>query len=1275
MRIAWLALLALIPGAAFAQDDDRGYLTAFLEDNLSGAGRKVTVTGFEGALSSRATIERLTIADDQGIWITLEDVVLDWNRSALLRGDVSVNALTAALIRLDRVPQGEAAAPSPEAAPFALPELPVSVNIGQIRADQIILGDAVLGTEISGQFAASAALSGGQGTIDLTLERTDDGPDGLIALQAGYANTTGELRLSLTAEEAAGGIVAGLLDIPGAPALGLRIEADDPLSDFRADLNLTSDGQERLTGFVVLKGENEAGTAFSADLSGDLAPLFLPDYAEFFGDAIALQAEGRREASGRLDLSRLGLETRALVLNGSLVMAADGLPERFDLTGQLGSPDGLPVLLPLTSDVQTRVARADLTLAYDRAKGEGWRGRAALQGLSRSDLAADQVQITGSGRISRGTSGAAPVVGATLRFDASGLSPTDPAVARALGPAIGGGATLYWQEGAESLSLPRLGLAGQGYALSAGGRIEGLSTGLRVTGKVQADLTDLARLSDLAGRPLSGAAGITAVGTGSPLSGALDLTATIEGQDLTLGHPEADNLLRGPSRIQLSALRDETGTTLRQLAVNAQSLTLAGSGTIATAGSDISANLDFADLSVLGGPYRGGLSGTARFTGTPDSGQVTLDAKGSGLAIGQAEVDRLLAGPSTVRLRAGLAGTTVDVQELAVTAATLEATAQGRLDPAGSDITARARLADLSVLGGGYRGALNADLRATGTAEAGKLRLTGTGSGLAIGQPETDRLLAGQSQLAIDVSSEGRRLRIDRATLSNPQLSASATGGIDGATRNLALEARLANLALVLPDFPGPLTVSGTAVEGPGGYTLDLTGRGPGGIDARVTGTLAPGLRSAALQIRGSAQAGLANVFIDPRSLSGRVGFDLGLNGPLAPASLSGRVTLTDGRISDPDLPFALQGVQATADLAGGQARITAETTLTTRGTIGVTGSVGLAAPFDANLSATLRQVVVRDPELYETRVNGAVTVRGPLTGGATIGGTVELNETELRVPSTGLTGAGMLEGLQHVNEPAPVRETRRRAGLLDAIGGASAAGAGRPFGLDLTINAPSRVFIRGRGLDAELGGSLYLGGTTAAIVPSGGFQLVRGRLDILGKRLNLSEATLQLEGDFNAYLRILASNESDGIISSVQIEGTLADPKVSFVSSPELPEEEVLSRLLFGRGLSSLSALQAVQLAGAVATLAGRGGEGVISKLRKGFGLDDLDLATDADGNTSVKAGKYLSRNLYTEIEVDQQGQSEIHLNLDITPDIKLRGSVGADGGTSLGVFLEKDY
>ena len=115
MRRLLLIAACLIPGLAWAQEDDRDYLTAFLEDTLSDAGRQVTVTGFEGALSSRATMASLTIADDKGVWITLNGVVLDWSRSALLSGELNINELSAQEIIIARLPETQAGSPSPEA--------------------------------------------------------------------------------------------------------------------------------------------------------------------------------------------------------------------------------------------------------------------------------------------------------------------------------------------------------------------------------------------------------------------------------------------------------------------------------------------------------------------------------------------------------------------------------------------------------------------------------------------------------------------------------------------------------------------------------------------------------------------------------------------------------------------------------------------------------------------------------------------------------------------------------------------------------------------------------------------------------------------------------------------------------------------------------------------------------------------------------------------------------------------------------------------------------
>ena len=173
----------LLPLPALAQQSDRDYLTAFLEDNLSGVGRQVVITGFAGALSSQARLTELTIADDAGVWLTLRDVVLDWNRAALFSGNVSINELTAAEIIVARPPLADISGPTPEAGTFTLPDLPVSVQINRIAAQKITLGPEVLGQAVEGRFEAALQLSGGQGSADLLLERRSRGahcPEGRL---------------------------------------------------------------------------------------------------------------------------------------------------------------------------------------------------------------------------------------------------------------------------------------------------------------------------------------------------------------------------------------------------------------------------------------------------------------------------------------------------------------------------------------------------------------------------------------------------------------------------------------------------------------------------------------------------------------------------------------------------------------------------------------------------------------------------------------------------------------------------------------------------------------------------------------------------------------------------------------------------------------------------------------------------------------------------------------------------------------------------------------
>ncbi|MCB2118612.1 MAG: translocation and assembly module protein TamB, partial [Rhodobacteraceae bacterium] len=172
-------LLALSPLPVIAQDSatseaDRGFLTGFLEDNLSGAGRSVRIDGFAGALSSRATFTQLSIADDTGVWLTIRKGAISWNRTALLSGRVEIDEMSAEEIVVERKPATAGATDDAAGSggSFALPELPVSLRISVLRADRVALGAGILGEPVEFRAEGAAELADGQGEAKFSARRT-----------------------------------------------------------------------------------------------------------------------------------------------------------------------------------------------------------------------------------------------------------------------------------------------------------------------------------------------------------------------------------------------------------------------------------------------------------------------------------------------------------------------------------------------------------------------------------------------------------------------------------------------------------------------------------------------------------------------------------------------------------------------------------------------------------------------------------------------------------------------------------------------------------------------------------------------------------------------------------------------------------------------------------------------------------------------------------------------------------------------------------------------
>ncbi|HEV7415333.1 MAG TPA: translocation/assembly module TamB domain-containing protein, partial [Tianweitania sediminis] len=311
------------------------------------------------------------------------------------------------------------------------------------------------------------------------------------------------------------------------------------------------------------------------------------------------------------------------------------------------------------------------------------------------------------------------------------------------------------------------------------------------------------------------------------------------------------------------------------------------------------------------------------------------------------------------------------------------------------------------------------------------------------------------------------------------------------------------------------------------------------------------------------------------------------------------------------------------------------------------------------------------DGELLVATVDGQLTINGALLRDPLIGGTITVERAEITVPESFGGGAAAID-VRHVNPPPGVRATLARAKANDGTPVPEA----RPSvaSLNITINAPNQVFVRGRGLDAELGGSVQITGPVTNIQPVGALELIRGRVGILGQRITFDEGEVTLVGDLDPYLNFVARSEADDITVFVTVTGRASDVEINFSSQPELPQDEVLARLIFNRSINDLSAFQIAQLAAAAAELAGGGNSSLLGSLRANTGLDDLDVVTDSEGNAAVRAGRYIQENVYLGVEAGAGGNARATINLDVTENLKVRGAAGTND-SSVGVFYERDY
>ncbi|MBY2939340.1 filamentous hemagglutinin adherence factor [Rhizobium leguminosarum] len=441
-----------------------------------------------------------------------------------------------------------------------------------------------------------------------------------------------------------------------------------------------------------------------------------------------------------------------------------------------------------------------------------------------------------------------------------------------------------------------------------------------------------------------------------------------------------------------------------------------------------------------------------------------------------------------------------------------------------------------------------------------------------------------------------------------------------------------------------------------GGGSVVITGNRA--MDMRFTGNLPFAVLGAPLAQQGLVADGVATV-------------NLQIGGTAAAPVINGTVSTNGAKLVDVRRNMAVNNLTATVTFNGSQAVISRLTgSLGGGGTISASGTIGIqpAGGFPADISIKLDKAVYVDGTLVVSTVNGTVGLRGPITN-ATLSGKLRLDKTSITVPEKLPTSLREID-IRHKNAPRAVLaqlrdDGERKPGEKSSV-----------ITLDLEIDAPSHIFVRGRGIDAELGGLVTIRGTAAAPIVTGGFTMHRGRMTILNRRLDFSDKSrITFAGDMTPALDMEATSASGTTTLTVDVAGLATDPAITFSSSPQLPQDEVLAQLIFGQSMSKLSPVQIAQLADAVSQLAGNRSTSLFEGLRNQLGVDDFDVSTDSKGQTSVSVGRYLNDRTYFELQQGGSAGAKAVINLDVGRGVKLRGGAGGNGEGEAGIVYEREY
>ncbi|HLY57152.1 MAG TPA: translocation/assembly module TamB domain-containing protein, partial [Stellaceae bacterium] len=1133
---------AVVAGGLWFLGSDVGstWLTAQLESALAEPGRKATVTGLSGA-PFRIRVRQVELAGADGPFLRLRDLALDIDASALLQGTGRIETLSAASIELLQSPPPSPQPSSPSSG-FALPHLPLGIELDRLSVGRIDIAAAVAGTDVALAADGEGALHRDKARVALGVRRID-GVEGSLAVDATYDATAAPPRLDLAVHLTdPTGAALSALSAPQKPTK-LDLTGAGPLAGWHGTLTGSAGLDSDIDATLGLARQP---TALNVSLQGKarFAALLPEPWQAPVSDGLAFDVAAALTDSGAIDVDHVKLAAAAssVAANGRFDPTGDHVSGHAAVDGTLAPFAALAgrdlagaVKLDLTVGGTVDAPQAQLALSGS-GLASGEQSIAGLTASLRLDPAPSRrLHLTGNGRLDGVVTGAVPPDSVDWSLDVTS------------------------DRDGRTVDLAQVKLAGMGLDLAASGRLAGSA----ITGKAELAAADLSRFARLAGSARLSIDATSQDGTAATVH----VSGTTVG--LRLGIPAVDALVGPAASLDGTVTRDAAGAIeVSGLTAKGAAMSLDAAGRYDPTGDRISGKgtLALPDLRPLG-----------RALGDDIAGAVTLTADGTGTAATLGLTGHVTAGAAKLdRIAAKMAIDDLSRRAARVTATIGSGTLDARLAAALSQVGDQLRIEGLSLTAPGTEahGDLAIDISAGHASGTVKLH----SSDLAPWSAVTGEKVAGKADLSLALDaktgqSADATLAVqdaafgDAASVKSLQATAHLADLAGRPRGNLRINARgaaagsstieHAEVSAQSPDGKGfDLTLAGAGKIA--GETFGITGAGtaqPGatervtlarfsgkyhqltfglaepltatragstvtldGLELDVAGghvsghgrwdgkTVSAALKATALPV--GAFAALAG----HHGVSGQLGLDASVDGPVAAPDLHAVATLDRLKLGAGDVPAV--DISARVDSAPGaiafRGRVDAEKA---RGAIGFSGSVPIVfapvpalrrdGPLQARLEGEGRLDALSElAPIGEDRISGGYTVDLTVAGtpaSPQAGGKLTVTDGSYDNQLSGLTLRGLM--LEVTGNERQFELTRLEAndggtGRLTGSGRLDLAAAEGPR-FDIKARVASFTGARSDLVKAVLSGDAQVSGAVAAPQVTGDLAIDRAELDL----------------------------------------------------------------------------------------------------------------------------------------------------------------------------------